>query len=113
MFRAGTNLDGSPYYIFDYASGGLADGGGGGLAYFLAVEIAMGIAQVINFIAQRKVTFKSDGNIWRAAFWYVLAYVVITIGASALQGVYRRPLYAFLTEAMGSGISMRAGFFDG
>ena len=104
MFRAGTNLDGSPYYIFDYASGGLADGGGGGLAYFLAVDIAMGIAPVINFIAQRKVTFKSDGNIWRAAFWYVLAYVVITIGASALQGVYKRPLYAFLTEAMGSGM---------
>lgn len=106
MFRAGTNVDGSPYYIFDYAAGGITTSGGGGLAYFLAVEIAMGVAQIINFITQRRVTFKSDGNVWRAAFWYMLAYVVITIGASALQGVYKRPLYGFLIETMGNGMGM-------
>ena len=31
----GHNLDGSVYYVFDYASGAISSGGGGGLAYFL------------------------------------------------------------------------------
>ncbi len=37
----GHNLDGSVYYVFDYASGAISSGGGGGLAYFLAVEITL------------------------------------------------------------------------
>ena len=45
----GHNLDGSVYYVFDYASGAISSGGGGGLAYFLAVEITLFLAQVINF----------------------------------------------------------------
>src|SRR5574344_775409 len=43
----GTNFDGSPYYMFSYAAGTLESGGGGGLAYFLAVELTLAIAQVI------------------------------------------------------------------
>lgn len=99
----GSNVDGSPYYVFDYAAGDIASGGGGGLAYFLAVEITMAIAQVINFITQRKVTFKATGNVWKAAAWYVLAYVVITIGAAALQGLYKAPLYGWCIDVMGAG----------
>jgi len=93
VVRIGHNLDGSPYYIFNYAAGALADGGGGGLAYFLAVQITIGIAQVINFFAQRNITFKSNGNPWKAAFWYLVAYIFISIGAAALQGVYKVPIY--------------------
>jgi putative flippase GtrA len=89
----GHNFDGSPYYIFDYAAGELGSGGGGGLAYFLAVQITLAIAQVINFFAQRSITFKSSGNIWRAAGWYVIAYILITIGAAVLQGFYKTPIY--------------------
>ena len=63
----------------------------------------MAIAQVINFITQRKVTFKANGNVWKAAFWYVLAYIVITIGSAALQGIYKAPLYQFMISRMGSG----------
>lgn len=103
VLHIGTNVNGTPYYIFDYAAGQLSAGGGGGLAYFLAVEITMAIAQVINFITQRKVTFKSTGNVWKAAGWYVLAYIVITIGAAALQGLYKAPLYHFLIGLMGNG----------
>lgn len=99
--QIGRNLDGSPYYIFNYGAGAIADGGGGGLAYFLAVEITMAVAQIINFFAQRNVTFKSDGNIWKAAFWYVIAYIAITIGAAALQGIYKVPIYTFLMNKMG------------
>lgn len=103
VLHVGTNLNGSPYYVFDYAAGTIASGGGGGLAYFLAVEITMAIAQVINFFTQRKVTFKSEGNVWKAAAWYVLAYVIITIGAAALQGLYKVPVYTFLMNALGAG----------
>lgn len=93
IFRVGHNFDGSAYYVFNYAAGAISSGGGGGLAYFLAVEITLGIAQIINFFAQRNITFKSNSNIWKAAFWYVIAYIVISIGAAALQGLYKAPIY--------------------
>ncbi|MEG0321576.1 MAG: hypothetical protein RR606_05235 [Oscillospiraceae bacterium] len=89
----GSNVDGSQYYVFNYAAGSIASGGGGGLAYFLAVQITMAIAQIINFFLQRNVTFKSSGSVGKAAFWYVLAYIVITLVAGALQGLYKAPIY--------------------
>ena len=102
VFPVGRNLDGSQYYIFNYAAGAVAaDGTGGGLAYFLAVQITMAIAQIINFFLQRNVTFKSNGSIGKAAFWYVLAYVVITLVAGALQGLYKAPIYSFLMGHLG------------
>jgi putative flippase GtrA len=97
VFPVGHNVDGSRYYIFNYAAGPIApDGSGGGLAYFLAVQTTIGIAQVINFFAQRTITFKSKSSIARAAFWYILAYIVITLAAGAFQGLYKAPLYNFL-----------------
>lgn len=101
--RLGHNFDGTPYYIFNYAAGALSQGGGGGMAYFIAVQTTMAIAQVLNFFAQRKVTFKAKGNLARAAFWYFIAYVVITVGAAAAQGLYKAPIYELFinTWAMG------------
>lgn len=99
----GSNLDGSPYYIFNYAAGTLSGGGGGGLAYFLAVEITMAIAQVINFFLQRNVTFKANNSALKAAMWYVIAYVIITIGAAALQGVYKAPVYDLFMNRLNLG----------
>jgi len=101
--QIGKNFDGSSYYIFNYASGSLADGGGGGLAYFLAVEIALGLAQILNFFAQRNITFKSNSNIWKAAFWYVVAYIIISISAAALQGLYKAPIYNLFMKTMSLG----------
>jgi len=91
--RIGSSFDGSEYYIFNYSAGKIANGGGGGLAYFLAVQVTILIAQVINFFAQRNVTFKSNSSIKKAAFWYFIAYVIITIGAAVLQGLYKVPIY--------------------
>lgn len=108
VFPAGHNLDGSIYYVFDYARGSLAKGGGGGLAYFLAVEIALLIAQVINFFLQRNVTFKSNTSAVKAAGWYVLAWVIISVGASALQGLYKSPIYEFCMKLLGQGFGMTA-----
>ncbi|MDR1972297.1 MAG: hypothetical protein LBQ46_10305 [Treponema sp.] len=103
VFPVGYNLDGSRYYIFNYAAGVVAaDGTGGGLAYFLAVQLTLAIAQVINFFAQRNITFKSNGSIGWAAFWYVTAYIIITLAAGALQGLYKAPIYHFLMDAMGA-----------
>ena len=103
ILQVGHNFDGSAYYVFNYAAGSISSGGGGGLAYFLAVQITMAIAQIINFFAQRNITFKSNSNIWRSAFWYVVAYIVISIGAAALQGLYKAPIYNLLMNTFGMG----------
>lgn len=103
VLQFGQNFDGSPYYVFDYAAGALSAGGGGGLAYFLAVQITIAIAQTVNFFAQRSITFKSNSNIWKAAFWYVIAYIIITIGAAAAQGFYKTPIYDLLMNTWGMG----------
>ena len=103
IFQIGKNFDGSPYFVFNYAAGSLSSGGGGGLAYFLAVQITIGIAQIINFFAQRNITFKSNGNIWKSAFWYVVAYIIISIGAAALQGLYKAPIYNLFMNTWGMG----------
>ena len=98
----GSNVDGSRFFVFNYPAGALP-GGGGGLAYFLAVEITLAIAQVINFFLQRNVTFRSNSSVARAAFWYALAYVVITFIASAAQGWYKAPIYRQLITTWGWG----------
>jgi len=103
VLPVGHNLDGGIYYVFDYAAGNIASGGGGGLAYFLAVEITLLIAQVINFFLQRNVTFKSNTSVVRAAVWYFIAWVIISVGAAALQGLYKTPIYTFFMNSLGSG----------
>ncbi|HAH63226.1 MAG TPA: hypothetical protein DCL73_14145 [Treponema sp.] len=103
VMQVGRNLDGSRYFVFDYARGAISGGGGGGLAYFLAVEITLLIAQVINFFLQRNVTFKSNSSIGKAAVWYFVAWIIISVGASALQGLYKVPVYDFFMDHLGKG----------
>jgi putative flippase GtrA len=102
VWPIGANVDGSQYFIFDYAAGALPSGGGG-LAYFLAVQITLLIAQVINFFAQRNITFKSNSSVGKAAAWYAIAYVIITIVAAALQGLYKAPIYDLFIDTWGLG----------
>lgn len=107
-FPVGHDVGGGTYYIFNYAAGPIASNGtGGGLAYFLAVQITLAIAQIINFFLQRNITFKSNTNPWIAAMWYFIAYVVITFAAGALQGFYKAPIYAFLMTTLGWGATGR------
>lgn len=103
LWPVGREADGSTYYIFNYAAGALDAGGGGGLAYFLAVQITMAIAQVINFFLQRNVTFKSKGNVYKAAMCYVIAYIIITLSAAALQGWYKEPIYTLFIHTWNMG----------
>ena len=81
-------VTGEQYYIFDFKAGEA-----GGLAFFLATYITIGIAQVINFFLQRNVTFKSKTNPWIAALWYLIAFVAITLISSALLGLYKKPIF--------------------
>lgn len=106
VFPVGHNFGGSIYYVFDYAKGSITNGGGGGLAYFLAVEITLLIAQVINFFLQRNVTFKSNTSVAKAAVWYGIAWVIISVGAAALQGLYKSPIYEFCMKMMGQGLGI-------
>ncbi|WP_051624275.1 hypothetical protein [Clostridium akagii] len=101
--QIGHNLNGSAYYVFNYAAGSISSGGGGGIAYFLAVQISMAIAQIINFFVQRNITFKSNSNILKSAFGYVIAYIIISIGAAALQGLYKAPIYHLFMNTLGMG----------
>lgn len=100
IWPIGSNVDGSQYFVFDYPGGELPLGGGG-LAYFLAVQITIAIAQVINFFAQRRITFRANNSIAKAASWYVIAYILITIGAAAAQGFYKAPIYNLLIDTWG------------
>lgn len=102
IWPVGSNVDGSQYYVFDYAAGALPDGGGG-LAYFLAVQITLLIAQVINFFLQRNITFRSNSSVAKAALWYAIAYVVITLIAAAAQGLYKAPIYELFIDTWGMG----------
>jgi len=102
VWPVGSNPDGSQYFVFDYAAGALPEGGGG-LAYFLAVQITLLVAQVINFFAQRNITFKSNTSITKAAIWYAIAYVVITLIAAAAQGLYKAPVYELFIDSWGLG----------
>ena len=67
------------------------------------MEITLLIAQVINFFAQRSVTFRSNSSVLVAAFWYAIAYVLITVAAAALQVLYKDPIYAWSIDALGAG----------
>ena len=102
VLQVGTKPGGAPYYMFDYAAGALPEGGGG-LAYFLAVQITLLIAQVINFFAQRNITFKSNTSMWVAAVWYTIAYVAITFVAAAAAGFYKAPIYEWMIDGLGWG----------
>lgn len=58
-----------------------------GLSNFLAFEIAVFTAQVINFPLQRNITFKSKGNPVVQAVWYFIGWVLISIFVNAIWGI--------------------------
>lgn len=52
---------------------------GGGLGYFYALMIATFIAQCINFPMQRNITYRSKGNPWYQAMWYLIGWLGINL----------------------------------
>ena len=84
-------------YIFNYPVTGDETGG---MGYFAAFAITLFIAQCVNFPMQRNVTFKSHGNVWYQAMWYVIAFVVITVVCSVLMSIYVPICKQFLEPAV-------------
>lgn len=71
--------------MFDYPVTGDATGG---MGYFAVFSFTLFVAQCVNFPMQRNVTFKSHGNVWYQIFWYIIAFVAITVVCSVLMGLY-------------------------
>ena len=98
-------------YVFNYPVTGDETGG---MGYFAAFAITLFLAQCINFPMQRNVTFHSRGNIWYQIFWYIIAFVLITVVCSFLMGLYvplcRRffpaAVYNILITVINGGVQM-------
>ena len=92
---------------------------GGGLGYFLSYEIRSFVAQCVNFPMQRNITFKSKGNIWYQALWYLLAFIVITCIVNSINCIWVAVagllvpdfIYNIGTTVLNGGISMVIFFF--
>ena len=42
----------------------------------------------------------------KTAIWYFIAWVIISIGAAALQGLYKTPIYNFCMDSLGKHLGM-------
>lgn len=92
---------------------------GGGLGYFLSYEIGSFLAQCINFPLQRNITFKSHGNVFYQALWYLIAWILISLFCNGINGlwlplaqVYLSPaVYNLLVTFITGGVSMVIYFF--
>lgn len=69
---------GQKYMIFGDAQG---------WGYFIAFELAVFIAQCINFPLQRNITYRSHGNPWWQAMWYFIGWVIVSVATLALWGI--------------------------
>lgn len=105
------------YEVVKNAAGDVAIGGG--LGYFISYELGTFVAQCINFPLQRNITFKSHGNIPWQIFWYVIAWILISLACNTINGLwmpvaqhYFSPaVYNLLVTFITGGISMVIYFF--
>lgn len=72
--------------IFDKVTGAAVYGGG--LGFFIAAEISMFLAQVINFPLQRNITFKSHGNPYWQAMWYFIGWVLTSLFVNGVNNLW-------------------------
>ena len=93
---------------------------GGGLGYLIAMLLGSVLAQIINFILQRNITFKSGGNAWIQATWYFIGWLIVTFIVNSVNCVwiaianhYQWPnwLYSIGSTVLMGGVSMVVFFF--
>lgn len=95
------------------------DAAHGGLPYFCAYLTAMVIGECINFPIQRSLVFRSKGNIWYQALWYLIAFCIITCIVNSVNCVWVAVAGKFVpafvynigTTVLNGGISMVIFFF--
>ena len=91
----------------------------GGLPYFCAYMVAMFVGECINFPIQRNFVFRSKGNIWYQALWYLIAFCIITCIVNSVNCVWVAVaglfvpdfIYNIGTTVLNGGISMVIFFF--
>ena len=115
----GVNFDWNIFgYAVKYNDAGQAIVGGG-LGYFIAYMIAMGIGEIINFPIQKNFVFRSKGNLGKQIAWYVLAFIVINCIVNSINCVWVAVaglfvpdfIYNIGTTILNGGISMVIFFF--
>jgi hypothetical protein len=92
---------------------------GGGLGYFISYEFGSFLAQCINFPLQRNITFKSHGNPFYQASWYLVAWILISLICNGFNNLwmpiaaeYVAPaIYNILVTFVTGGVSMVIYFF--
>lgn len=91
----------------------------GGLPYFCAYMIAMVVGECINFPIQRNLVFRSKGNIGYQAFWYLIAFCIITCVVNSINCIWVAVagmfvpgwLYNIGTTVLNGEVSMAVFFF--
>lgn len=109
LFSLGQRPDGVRIFLIDYAGGMVSEGGGGGAAYFLAVEITLLTAQILNFFLQRRITFRSQVSALKAALWYLAAWLLISSAAAVLNSLYKPHIYRLPIQHLGKSGGTLAG----
>lgn len=95
------------------------DAAHGGLPYFCAYMIAMLVGECINFPIQRSFVFRSKGKIWYQAFWYLIAFCIVTCIVNSINCIWVAVagmfvpgwLYNIGTTVLNGGVSMVVFFF--
>ncbi len=91
-----------------------------GLGNFIAFEIAVFLAQCINFPLQRNITYRSHGNPWYQAMWYFIGWVLVSIFTNAVWGIinpilmwwnWNDVVIGLLKTVLTGGVSMLIFFF--
>lgn len=91
----------------------------GGLPYFCAYMVAMVLGECINFPIQRNFVFRSKGKVGYQAFWYLIAFCIVTCIVNsfnciwvAVAGMFVPDwLYNIGTTVLNGGVSMVVFFF--
>lgn len=91
-----------------------------GLGNFIAFEIAVFLAQCINFPLQRNITYRSHGNPWYQAMWYFIGWVLVSIFTNAVWGImnplmmswnWNDVVIGLIKTVLTGGVSMLIFFF--
>lgn len=84
--------NGNQYYwsIIGYSIASTSNGvaSGGGLGFFLVVQISILVAQIINFPLQRNLVFKSKGNIFIQIFAYFIGYIFVSVFLNSINNLW-------------------------
>ncbi len=91
----------------------------GGLPYFCAYMVAMVLGECINFPIQRSFVFRSNGNLTKQIFGYVVAFCGITCIVNSINCVWVAAagrfvpdfIYNIGTTLLNGGVSMVIFFF--